>query len=261
MAPKRRMSDSYMPSSKYQRPSVRFYRYRPSRYARRPPYRAYVPRTLGNPLSLVERKYFDLEYSAAIVVVTTDWTATVADPASASLFSPAIGTEYFTRIGRKVQLLSLKLRATITCAAQTNQTASDGASCVRCLLVQDKQTNGVQATGNLVIASASNSGAINMFQNPRNFGRFKVLKDKRWVLQSPTLTYDGANVEQSGLEQDFEWIIKFKKPVVVNFNTSGSSGGGIGDIVDHSFHVYAATNSTALVPTLNYKVRCVFVDV
>lgn len=259
---------------------VRFYAYDPNKYRatsyprrrststyyqrRRAvitPRRSYVPRVYGNPMAVTERKYFDTEYSAAVVLVSTDWTSTIADPATVlNLLCPVTGNDFNNRIGRKIQILSIKLRGTISCNSQTDQTLADQGATVRCILVCDKQTNGTAMTGVQLISSGAGSQAINMFQNPANFGRFKVMKDKRWVMDNPSLSYDGTNIEQAGIATTFEWIWNFKgKPTYVHFNAT--NGGTFADIVDNSYHVVAATNSTSLVPTLSYKCRVTYIDV
>jgi len=237
----------------------RIYKYTPTKKRRRS-YKSYVPRTFGNPQARTERKYYDVEFSGAVPAITTTWQFTNADPGTVqTLFAPIQGNDYFNRIGRKVQLIALKIRGHISCAAQANQTAGDDVGGCRVLLVQDKQTNATLATGDLIIASGAGSQAINMFQNPANFGRFKMWKDKRWILESPSMTYDGTNIEQAGLQKNFEWIIKFRKPITIHFNST--NGGTYADIIDNSFHIFAGTNSAALVPTLSYKCRATFLDV
>lgn len=223
-------------------------------------YKSYVPRTFGNPQARTERKYYDVEYSAAVPAITTTWNATNADPSTIqTLFAPQLGNDYYNRVGRKVQLIALKIRGHVTCTSQGDQTAADPATGCRVLLVQDKQTNGTLATGDLVLLSGTGTQAINMFQNPASFGRFRVYKDKRWILQTQALTYDGTNIEQAGLQKNFEWIIKFRKPITIHFNAT--NGGTYADIIDNSFHIFAATNSVSLVPTLAYKCRATFLDI
>lgn len=245
---------------KYQKRNTKI-RYSKPRYASKStPRRGWVIRTYGNPMAITERKYFDTEYSAAIPALAASWAGGEADPATfLSLFQPARGTDYNQRIGRKVQLLSLKIRGHVTCTSQADQTAADPGSGCRVILVHDRQTNAAQLNAEDVISSGAGSQAINMFQNPAFFGRFRVMKDKRWILESPSMTYDGTNVEQSGLQYNFEWIWKFRKPMYIHFN--GTDGGTIADTIDNTFHIIAGTNSASLVPVLAYKCRATFVDV
>lgn len=229
---------------------------------KRAPYNNYkfTARSFGNPLAISERKYFDSELSAsAIVAVTTSWAGSELDPATLSLFNPINGTDFNNRVGRKLQVKSLKIRGFINVAAQTNQAAVDSSALIRCLLVMDKQTNAAQLNGEDVISSGAASVATAMFQNPAFFGRFRVMKDKRWVIQNPSVSWDGTNIEQAGLIKPFEWIVKFRKPLYVHYN--GTNGGTVADVIDHSFHLIAGTTNTDLAPTMSYKCRTTFIDV
>lgn len=220
-----------------------------------------VPRSFGNPRAITERKYFDAEVNGtSLAALTASFASAELDPATLNtLFAPTQGNDYLNREGRKVQILSIKVRGEIRCPAQTDQTATDAASNIRLLLVHDKQTNAAQLNSEDVITSGAGNVAIQMFQNPAFFGRFRVLKDKMITIQNPTVSYDGTNLEQSGLTRNFKMTVKFKKPVIVHFNAT--NGGTVADIVDNSFHIIGGTTSTGLAPAIYYKVRTVFVDV
>lgn len=223
------------------------------------------PKSLGiqTPRAVIqpERKYFDAELNAtAIPTSTSTWAGAELDPATANtLFFPSRGDDIGDRTGRKVQVLSIKIRGFVNVAAQTNATDADNAFVGRLVLVQDKQSNGAQLNSEDVITSGAGTVASMMFQNSAFFGRFNVLKDKVFKFMSPTLTYDGTNIEQSGLIMPFKMNCKFKKPVTVSYNTGNA--GTIADVVDNSFHIIGLTNNATLVNTLNYKVRTAFIDV
>lgn len=220
----------------------------------------FTPRSYGNALAVTERKYFDTQASGAVLGTAGSWAGGEADPATLlTLFVPSLGNDINNRIGRKVQLLSIKAHCEVNCPPQTNQTAPDAPTIVRIALVRDMQTNGVQLNAEDVFASGDGTQAFNMFQNTAFFGRFKVLKDKRFVMQDPNSTYDGTNMEQQGLSKYFSWTVKFRKPLYVHFN--GTNGGTIADIIDNSFHFLALASDIALVPIFRYKTRCTYIDV
>jgi len=222
--------------------------------------RTFVPRSLGNPLAITERKYFDSENTGtAIAASSTTWAGGELDPAANTLFSPTQGDEYNTRDGRKVQVLALKIRGYVQCVKQADQTGADNANLCRIILVQDRQTNGAQLNAEDVITSGGANVAHAMFQNPAFFGRFRVLKDKTIAMQDPSNTFDGTNVEVNGLIRHFKMNIKFRKPVIVHYN-SGNAG-TVADIVDNSFHIIGNTTNGDLASTLFYKCRTTFVDV
>lgn len=210
-------------------------------------------------MAITERKYFDAEYSTALPALTTGWAGGEADPSTLNtLFAPSLGTDFNNRVGRKVQVLSLKIRGRIIIAPQADQTAADTVATCRIIVVHDQQTNATQLNAEDVILSGAGSEALSMYQNPAFFGRFRVLKDKRYVLQNPNMTYDGTNIEQAGLSKLFQFTIKFRKPVIVHYNST--NGGTIADVVDNSFHIIAGAAATALAPILAYKVRTTFID-
>lgn len=274
MAYKRTRSQAFAPStlvfSQFKRPRTR------TRYQTRyptvyPPARAVtvVPRSFGTPRAITERKYFDTQLAAGAFVTGggTSWAGGELDPTGGAntLFAPTTGDDFNNRTGRKVQVISIKIRGKISGAAQVTQSIADGATSFRILLVQDKQTNGTQLNAEDVLASGSATLALYQFQNPAFFGRFRVLKDKIITLQNPTMapiiaagpTYPNT-VIQSGLSREFKMNVKFKKPVVVHFN--GTNGGTVADIVDNSFHLIGLTNDTSILGVIDYKCRTVFLD-
>lgn len=223
--------------------------------------RTFVPRSVGNPMAITERKYFDSEVNgAALVASATSWVNAEFDPTTLNtLFAPVTGDDFNNRTGRKLQVLAIKIRGYIQCLSQTNVTTEDNASLIRLIFVQDRQTNATQLNAEDVISSGAASVASQMFQNPAFFGRFRVIKDKNIVMTNPNSSWDGTNIEQCGLVKPFKMGIKFKKPVTMHFNST--NGGTVADIVDNSFHIIALATSVELAPTLHYKVRTTFIDV
>jgi len=217
-----------------------------------------VARTRGAAVT-GEMKYFDTVLTAGALPASTNWTGTEFDPATIlTLFAPTVGAGVNQRIGKSAKVLSIKIKGYINIASQADQTATDAAVMVRVLLYQDLQTNAAQAQGEQVMdgSAASAFQMINSFQNIDNFGRFRVLKDKRIILDNYAVTYDGTNIEQSGMIRQFKFTHKFKKPVVVRFNAT--NGGTIADIVDNSWHVIATSNTGGPAPTISYSCRVNF---
>jgi len=205
-----------------------------------------------------EMKYYDTGVSLTAITASTDWTGTEIDPTTLNtLFVPVLGTGIANRIGKEVKVHKLKMRLAINSDKQIDQTACDAGSLCRVILYQDTQTNATQAQGEDVMETgASALLSLLNFQNINNFGRFKLLKEKYISVQNPNVSYDGTNLEQCGLIYHWKWNITFKKPLSIRFNAT--NGGSVADIVDHSFHIIAITSSTALAPTLSYRVRTCF---
>lgn len=213
-----------------------------------------VARTRGAAVT-GEMKYID-ESQTFTIPASTDWTATEADDATTLCLHgvPQVGAAINQRIGKKIKVLKLRVHGSVSAASQANQTAADQPALVRLIVFQDMQTNSAQAQGEQLM-STLNSAVFNplSFQTTDNMGRFKVLKDKTFVLQNPNMTYDGTNVEQVGLIKHFKFNLKFKYPVEIQFNAT--NGGTIADIVSNSFHMIATTTSADLVPQVNWVSR------
>lgn len=237
---------------------------------------ASVGRTFVQPRSMGEMKYFDCENpNIALAATTTTWVAgTMQDPTTTinlgdaaigtplNLCSPIVSANLNGRIGRKIRVQKIKLSGFINIPPQATQGAADTSTEVRIALVQDTQTNTAQMTGAQLFNDAGTANAtIHSFQNPNNFGRFRVLKEKILVMTNANLTGSptAADVIQSGLLKTFKFNHEFKKPVIVNFNATG--GGTVTSIIDNSFHVVAAVNNASYAPTLTYYSRVGYKDV
>jgi hypothetical protein len=229
-----------------------------------------VPRSLGAAVT-GEMKYFDTENTGTnIPATTTTWVAgTLINPTSTinlgdaavltpnNLCSPKVSASLNGRIGRKIKVLKLKIHGNIVVPNQAAQSAADAPTFVRFVLVQDTQTNATAMTAAQLFNDASaNSTTIHSFQNPNNFGRFKVLKEKKFLIGNMNLANDtGATggLVQAGISIPFKVNIVFREPVIVNFNAT--NGGTVADIIDNSFHVVCACSSTAYAPALAYYSR------
>jgi len=241
---------------------------RPRKY-----YRPFVPpRVVGIPRAIAqvdtERKYFDEERAiTAVTIIGTSWAGCEADPGTVNtLFAPTQGDDISNRTGRRADVMGIRIKGLLTGLKQTAQTTADEATLVRVVLVQDKQTNSAQLNAEDVISSGDATQAFNMFQSTAFFGRFKVLKDKRYITPATPVsirtadqvTTTAQNMEVTGFEKDFKMNVKFRKPVRVNFNAT--NGGTVADIIDNSWHILAIANSADQGVRLSYKCRVVFVD-
>lgn len=215
----------------------------------------YVNRSPGGQIT-AENHYFESTFSSTIVSVTTSWTGTEVDPGTLNcLFAPTQGDDNSQRTGRKAFVKALRFRGRFTVPAQTAQAATpDAALVIRLIVYMDKQTNGAQNAAQNVISGDAASAALEMFQSRANFGRFKILKDKTFTLQNPTIAGITGSYEQSSLVREFKMTCK--PNMWINYNAT--NGGTVADTVDNSFHVICNCSSTALVPSLQYRCRTVF---
>lgn len=216
-----------------------------------------------------EMKYFDCELygGSAISACGTSWiTGTRQDPTATidlgaaavntpeCLFAPTMGAALNQRIGRKCHMYKVKLHGLITIPGQASQSAADAAPLLRAFLVMDQQTNAAAMTpAQLMNDGSAADSTINSFQNPNNFGRFRVLREKKWTISNTNMTGAVAGIVQAAWTIQFKMNFTFKQPVVVTFNAT--TGGTVADIIDNSLHFIIGTNSTALNPTISYYSR------
>lgn len=217
-----------------------------------------------------EKGQYDSARSAIAIPASAGWTGTELNPDTSSatggaigeLFHPSQGDYLFSRHGRKILVHKIKIRGFINVPAKAAQSTADEALLVRILLVQDKQTNGATLNGEDVIQSYTNvADTLTSYQNPEHVGRFRVWKDKMFVIQSPPLANDtGATggVIQGGMIKPFKMNLTFRKPIVINYQANAGGDTTIAGTVDNSFHILANSNSTSLGATLQYQCRCVF---
>lgn len=212
-----------------------------------------------------EMKYFDSVRDNVAVTSSATWANTVYDPNvfpvanMNTLFAPTQGAGISQRIGKACKVHKIKITGCFSMPPQANQVSGDAGSYIRLMLVEDKQTNATQMTGTQLMTSpgvASAILAVETFQNIDNFGRFKVLKDKTFIIQNPAIAFDGTNIEQMGLIRKFKMTYKPRKPCEVRFNAT--NGGTVADIVDHSWHVVCNNSSTDLAPFISYNCRVCF---
>lgn len=217
-----------------------------------------------------EMKYFDVELQTyAIPAVTSTWVAgTLADPTTTinlgdaavatplCLYAPKVSAALNGRIGRKIKVLKIKLNGTIFVATQGGVSTADAACKVRLMMVLDKQANATAMTGAQLMNDATSAATtIHSFQNPNNFGRFRVLKEKVFHIDDLNLTGSPTAVDviQSGRMIPFKINYTFKKPLLVNFNAT--NGGTVADIIDNAVHIIAGTSNAAFVPSMQYYAR------
>lgn len=214
-----------------------------------------------------ETKYFDSGLIKTNIAGNglSSWLGTNVDPAglgsTMTLFAPALGTDIDNRIGRKVMVMSIKMNITISIAAQAAGSAADEACVIRLIMFQDKQSNGTQATGDQLM-EGNPAGVFNdlQFQNRGNFGRFKVIWDKRFVLQDPNFAGTGTadTYDQQGLKKVLKLRKKFKQGELVHFFAGTATTAA--QIVDNSWHLLATCDSNQLVPQISYVCRTSYKD-
>lgn len=233
-----------------------------------------VARTRGGQVNS-EMKYMDSYKDATnIAAITTDWQNSEMDPTGTvnlgsatvgnpqNLCSPTVGAALNNRIGRQIEVRKIKIHGHIYVANQAVQGATDVPSKVRLILYQDMQTNAAQAQGEDLMGPGQAAGqlTINCFQDPKNFGRFRVLKDKMFQISDLNMAGSpgGNDVVQAGKIINWKMNVNFKTPVRVRFNATNV--GTVADIVDNSFHILAAQVNSSYGAQLTYYCRVCYKD-
>lgn len=201
-----------------------------------------------------EMKYFDSTKAATNLVAAADWTGAELDP-NTGMFAPTVGATINQRIGRKVYAKSLRIRGIIGTNPATTGAAYPPCQ-VRLLLVQDTQTNAAQLNSEDVMqapATATALAATNSRQALTQLGRYRVLKDKVFILQDPNFV--SSSVAGAPLLRPFKFNIDLKDQIVT-FNST--NGGTIADVVDNSWHIIAIASDIGMVPFIQYEARVSF---
>lgn len=217
-----------------------------------------------------EIKYYDFISNGNIAVPVCGVTALGADLTTTPLtagtcFAPVLGNDITNRIGRRCAVTKIRVKGQIGVAAQTAFPTPDNFCKVRMILFIDKQANATQPTLVQVFqtnaASISTPQAINVPQNLASLGRFRVLKDKFITLQNPGITGSptAADCIQNSLVKDFKISIKFRKPILVDFNAT--NGGTFADIVRNSINIQFVCHNNTLTPLVAYYGRIAYTDV
>lgn len=225
-----------------------------------------VPRT-GGALVQGEMKYYDAELvNFNVGGCGVDWTNTRADPSSSlnlgnpavanpgCLIAPITTAALNGRIGKQIKVMKIKINGSVEILPQD---ASNDTTIMRMCLVQDNQTNGAQMDGSDLYQPTSNADtAIHTFQNTNNFGRFRVLKEKKFTFADFNLVEDNSVVpviKQGTKCFKFKMTHKFNTPVVMQFNNT--NGGTIADCSIVSYHIIAGQDNSANQCVLSYVSR------
>lgn len=232
-------------------------------YQNRP--RQGIPATL-RPSS--EIKYFDteLENKTLIECGTGFASSHSLDPTTGgtrgTLFYPKLGNDINNRIGKKVRILSIRMNGVLRYTQTTGLSSIAGDSNCRIVLVVNKQTNGITAAPGEVIQSGPTTtvGGMNQFQNLNYLGKYRVLKDKRFVVSDPQYigTTGAGTVDNSGTIRNFKLSHKFRKPFIVHFNSGTAET--VADVVQNSLHLFGGVHFTDIEMTISYKCRVSYMD-
>ncbi len=216
-----------------------------------------APSTIENGFMGRELKFFDSSRAGRAITAPTDSTGGEADPTTLNcIFAPTQGTGEENRDGRRVLMKTIQINGQISCAAQTDVTATDNPPIIYIALVLDKQTNGAQLNSEDVFKNEAATAdiAANPLRNLVFSTRFQVLAVRKLIVQNPNMAHDGTNIEQNGVQMQFNMFKRLNTKVEFTANN-----GTVADIQDNSLHLITYATNIGLVPAITYQARTRFV--
>lgn len=209
-------------------------KYQPGYYAQK---QAYNYAQLVKP----ETKYFDVGINTAVTWNGGDWadsevpadnyvnsSGAAAAYTDSALIPTAQGSGYGQVDGNKYKLKKIRVKGKIRVPSLAAQSTAAASSTVRLMLVEDTQPNGAQAQGEDVMQDVGVAAEnIHTFMRvANNLGRFRILKDKTWILNPATLapnTDAGGTIVGAYNGVSFKWAINFAKPVDVSIKAGNAT--------------------------------------
>jgi len=209
----------------------------PARTAMRMQGISYAPRSR---IMAPETKYFDTVQSQT-VASGADWTGTEVPSTSyiqsdgttvgaytdSALIPSAIGAGYGQVNGNKYYVKSIRTRGEIIPSLASDSADVQVGASVRVVLVHDTQPNGAQAQGEEVFTDTGSAQQCNysfLAMGAGGGGRFRILKDKVFLLQPASTGTDGANTNSTVRSSaKFKMSYKPKKPIQVILKASSAT--------------------------------------
>ncbi len=206
----------------------------------------------------VETKFYDTSLVGSAITAPADAAGGEHDPSTTVLLNTVVqGDGESNRDGRKITMKNISVNGRVFALTQANQTALDGGCVVYVALVLDTQTNGITMVSEQVFCNQSANAALaaQPYRNLQFSRRYKVLGSHQFEMLIPDSSYDGTNIEQSGVGVNFRFDVKLRDIPVTYTGTTED----VANITDNSLHLIAYTGSTGIVPTLSYNARLRFV--
>ncbi len=199
----------------------------------------------------LERKFADFESDGD--AFATSW-AMMEDGTILSVAGVAQGNGESNRIGRKMSIHSIHIRARLTSLKQEAATDPVPASYVgRFCLVMDTQTNGAQLTATDVFDNGQTDDILS-FRDLQNSTRFRVLWDRKFSISTQQMAQGGIDLFAHGALSGpiMTYNRQFKKPINVLYSNTTNV---IASVVDNSLHIIGIANSTNILLSYQCRIR------
>lgn len=215
-------------------------------------YAAYAMNPATQGLLGIEKKFLDIPFGATALTAPTDASGGAIAPSgvvTGCYSAPAQGDGPTNRDGNKIVVTECGFQGIITVPAQSGVATADTSCAVFMCIVQDMQTNGAVLTSQSVWTNpiAAANAATSLFRNMSFTSRFRILKMKKFDLRIPSITFNGATLEQFGFTKSFNMKYKGKMPVTF---TTASTTADIANVTDNSIQLIAFCTNTSLVPSI-----------
>ncbi len=203
----------------------------------------------------IEKKFYDTSLVGK-ALVTSVASGEVNPSTTVNFTSIAQGDGESNRDGRKAVIKSVYVTGTFNAVPQVNAVSADTQPTVCAYLVHDSQTNGAELNSEDVFLnpSADLNAATSVLRNLQFSSRFRILDSVQIALPAPTLTYDGTNMEQGGINIPFKLSWSGNMPIVYSGTTAVVS-----NTTDNSIQMIAYCTNTAIAPLITYNARTRFV--
>lgn len=203
----------------------------------------------------IEKKFYDTSLVGSALITAV--AGSEHNPSATLNFTTiAQGDGESNRDGRKAVIKSVYVTGSFNAVPQANAVSADTQPTVCAYLVHDKQTNGAELAAEDVFLNPSGdaNAACSPLRNLQQSTRFRILDSVQIALPAPTLTYDGTNMEQGGINIPFKLSWSGNMPIVYSGTTSD-----VANITDNSIQLVAFCTNTAIVPLITYNARTRFV--
>lgn len=189
-----------------------------------------------------ETKYFDTSIEDELINNgSTGWVSTelpttqrvdengttITAYAENTLIPSATGTGYGQVIGNHYNLKHIRIRGFIKTLIDSDQVDVHPSLIVRLVLILDTQPNGAQAQGEDIFTDFVNSNSnvhtfLAMGDNP---GRFRILQDRRIVLQGTNTAADNTGpIRHSHCGEGQDFSIHWKPKETMHVRLKGATG-------------------------------------
>lgn len=212
-------------------------------------------RRYAYPSIKAEPKHYETYLSTTAVPSNNTFADLEFNPSATSLIStPAVGDSYNNRDGKKIIITQVEIKGIINLGPQLNQTAPPAGRHGFIALVLDTQCNGLTIASEDVFMTPDTT-SVALYATPlRNLltgGRFRIIKMKKWVFNSPSFSWDGTNMEVAGMVRNFKIFKKMRLPIDFNAGTTAS----VANVQNNALHVIAWASDANVGIAYNARIR------